>query len=64
MIDYQELLNFVERHITCNERSCFRKKSGRLVCRYKAPWIYVMSQKSMLMGMEKISMNEDEMMIY
>ena len=38
MIDYEELRNCVERHITCNERSCLPKKAGRLVCRYKAPW--------------------------
>lgn len=38
MIDYEELLNYVERHITCNEKSHLRKKKGKLVCRYKAPW--------------------------
>lgn len=38
MIDYEELLNCVEHHITCNVKSCLRKKGGKLVCRYKAPW--------------------------
>ena len=37
-IDYEELLNCVERHITCNAKSCLRKKGGKMVCRYKAPW--------------------------
>ena len=38
MIDYEELLNCVEHHITCNEKSCLRKKGGKMVCRYHAPW--------------------------
>ena len=38
MTDYEELINYVERHISCNERSCLRKKGGKLVCRYHAPW--------------------------
>ena len=38
MTDYEELLNCVERHITCNEKSCLRKRRGKMVCRYHAPW--------------------------
>jgi hypothetical protein len=38
MIDYEELLNCVEHHITCNQKYCLRKKARKLVCRYKAPW--------------------------
>jgi len=37
-MDYEELLNCVERHITCNEKSCLRKKGRKFLCRYKAPW--------------------------
>ena len=38
MIDYEELLNCVEYHITCNEKSCLRKKGGKMVYRYHVPW--------------------------
>ena len=37
MIDNEEILNCVERHITCNEKSCLQKKGGKMVCRYHAP---------------------------
>jgi len=38
MINYEELLNYVEHHITCNEKPFLHKKVGRLVCLYKSPW--------------------------
>ncbi|XP_059070553.1 uncharacterized protein LOC131860191 [Cryptomeria japonica] len=36
--DYEEILNCVERHTLCREGACLRKKRGRMVCRYNAPW--------------------------
>ncbi|XP_059064746.1 uncharacterized protein LOC131856825 [Cryptomeria japonica] len=36
--DYEDILNYVERHTVCKEGVCLRKKQGRMVCRYNAPW--------------------------
>lgn len=38
MLDYEELLDFVECHITCNKKYCLCKNARILVCRDKAPW--------------------------
>jgi hypothetical protein len=36
--DYEQLLNRVQRHTKCNEKTCLRRKGTTLECRYKFPW--------------------------
>lgn len=36
--DYNELINFVERHTKCTPQTCLRKVGPDVECRYKAPW--------------------------
>ena len=36
--DYEELVNFVQRHTKCSESTCLRKKGTYLQCRYGFPY--------------------------
>lgn len=36
--DYEQLLNRVQRHTKCNEKTCLHRKGTTLECRYKFPW--------------------------
>jgi hypothetical protein len=36
--DYEQLLNRVQRHTKCTEKTCLHRKGATLECRYKFPW--------------------------
>jgi len=36
--DYEQLLNQVQRHTKCNEKTCLHRKGATLECKYKFPW--------------------------
>ena len=37
-VDYEELVNCVQRHTRCSESTCLRKKGTSLQCRYGFPY--------------------------
>ena len=37
-VDYEELVNFVQRHTRCSESTCLRKKGTSVQCRYGFPY--------------------------
>ncbi|XP_057835128.1 uncharacterized protein LOC131045552 [Cryptomeria japonica] len=38
-LDYEALLNTLQRHTKCTEHTCLKKKGPTFECRYKAPWV-------------------------
>ena len=53
--DYEQLLNRVQRHTKCPEKSCLRRKGNTLECRYKCPW-KVQNESSLYIN-EKLQKN-------
>lgn len=38
MVDFEQLLNTVQRHTKCSQYTFLRRKGHQLQSRYKAPW--------------------------